>query len=221
QLFPDTTDTKHCVEIPLLDGNQLVIGMLGICDVKPLCITNLDQAMMNVFAARAATELQRKWAEEEKRRAYEALEFRVEERTAELVATNATLETEIQERIAAEAAIKLMAQREKAINRVIQQMRQSLDLDTIFKATTAELQQAIDCDRVLIYEFNPDWSGTIVAESVAPGWQALLRDGKKASTFAQTTTVNPHCLATQLTDADGLVQDTYLQERQGGIYRQK
>ncbi|MEQ8386800.1 MAG: ATP-binding protein [Coleofasciculus sp. A1-SPW-01] len=221
KLFPYTTDTEHCVGIPLLDGNKQVIGMLGICDIKPLCISNLDQAMMNVFAARAATELQRKWAEDEKHRAYEALEFRVEERTAELVATNATLETEIQERIAAEAAIKLMAQREKAINRVIQQMRQSLDLDTIFKATTAELRQAIECDRVLIYEFNPDWSGAIVAESVAPGWQALLLEGKKSSTFAQTTTVNPQCLATQLTGADGLVQDTYLQERQGGIYRQK
>jgi len=221
QLFPDTKDTEHCVEIPLLDEHQQIIGMLGICDVKPLCITNLDQAMMNVFAARAATELQRKWAEDEKHRAYEALEFRVEERTAELVATNATLETEIQERIAAEAAIKLMAQREKTINRVIQQMRQSLDLDTIFKATTAELQQAIDCDRVLIYEFNPDWSGEIVAESVASGWQALLLDPKNSSTFAQTTTVNSHCFATQLIGADGLVQDTYLQERQGGIYRQK
>jgi len=221
QLFPDTTDTEHGVEIPLLDENQQVIGMLGICDVKPLCITNLDQAMMNVFAARAATELQRKWAEDEKHRAYAALEFRVEERTAELVATNAALETEIQERIAAEAAIKLMAQREKTINRVIQQMRQSLDLDAIFKATTAELRQATDCDRVLIYEFNPDWSGAIVAESVSCGWQALLFDGKKSSTFAQTTTVNPQCLATQLTGADGLIQDTYLQEQQGGIYRQK
>jgi two-component system, sensor histidine kinase and response regulator len=39
---------------------------------------------MRVFAERAATELQRKWAEDEKRRAYEELEFRVEERTEQL-----------------------------------------------------------------------------------------------------------------------------------------
>jgi light-regulated signal transduction histidine kinase (bacteriophytochrome) len=44
-------------------------------------------------------------------------------------------------------------------------MRQSLDLNTIFGTTTQELRQVIRSDRTLIYRFNSDWSGQVVAES--------------------------------------------------------
>ena len=61
-----------------------------------------------------------------------------------------------------------------AINRIILRMRQSLNLEWIFNATTTELRRTILCDRVLIYRFNPDWSGAFVSESVAEGWDVLL-----------------------------------------------
>ncbi len=179
QLFPNDLWLKDLgaesyMGVPLLDANQAAIGNLCILDTKPFLTDNRAKAIMSVFAARAATELQRKWAEEEKRRTYEELEFRVEERTTELVSANAALETEIRERTSAEAAMRLMAQREKAINRVILRMRQSLNLEWIFNATTAELRRTLLCDRVLIYRFNPDWSGAFMSESVADGWNVLL-----------------------------------------------
>ncbi|MCT7979328.1 GAF domain-containing hybrid sensor histidine kinase/response regulator [Laspinema olomoucense] len=207
--------------VSLLDGNQQAIGNLCILDVKPLEEQDQARAIMSVFAARAATELQRKWAEEEKRLAYEELEFRVEKRTAELVAVNSTLETEIQERIDIEAELRVMAEREKTISLIIQRMRQSLNLETIFHATTGELRQAVDCDRVVIYRFNPDWSGALVSESVTSGWDVLLPQQADHPLLTQITTDSPSCVLTQMNSSTVLIKDTYLQEQQGGIYRQK
>ena len=226
QLFPNDLWLKDLgaesyMGVPLVDANQTAIGNLCILDTKPFLTDNRAKAIMSVFAARAATELQRKWAEEEKRRAYEELEFRVEERTTELVSANAALETEIRERIAAEAAMRLMAQREKAINRVILRMRQSLNLEWIFNATTAELRRTILCDRVLIYRFNPDWSGAFVSESVADGWDVLLPTRANDLELTRVAVDQPDCVVPLLSSSDGAICDTYLQDNQGGIYRQK
>lgn len=226
KLFPKSQILKDIgaesyLGVPLFDSNQTVIGNLCILGTKPFLSDDRAKAIMSVFAARAATELQRKWAEEEKRHTYEQLEYRVEQRTGELVATNAALETEIQERIAAQVAIGLLAEQEKAINRVIQRMRQSLDLESIFHATTAELRRTIWCDRVVIYRFNPDWSGSLVSESVAEGWDILLPMRSKDPTLTKVAIDRSDCIVTKLDNSDGLIRDTYLKETQGGIYRQK
>jgi two-component system, sensor histidine kinase and response regulator len=226
QLFPDVPllseiGAESYVGVPLLDVHQKAIGNLCIIDDKPFLADDRTQMLLSVFAARAATELQRKWAEEEKRRAYEDLEFRVEERTFELVAVNASLETEIRERIAAETAIRALVEREKAMTRVILQMRQSLNLEAIFRATTAELRQALACDRVLIYRFQPNWSGEIVSESVAPGWDTMLPLQANNPHVTRISVDHPNCVTTRLNSSDTFIQDTYLQADQGGIYQQK
>ena len=46
-------------------------------------------------------------------------------------------------------------------------IRQSLDLELILQQTVAEVRQFLDTDRVLIYRFEPDFSGVIIVESVA------------------------------------------------------
>lgn len=206
------------IGVPLLDMNQHPIGHLCIFDVKPLRIDDRTKALLSVFAARAATELQRKWAEDEKHRAYEELEFRVNERTVALVQTNSTLEREIQERIAAEGKLQQVAQRERATARVIQRMRQSLDLDTIFQTTTEELQQAIGCDRTLIYSFNPDWSGQVLAESVTESWRPILPYAQAHPIVISQTVDQSNCIIQGLNHAEVLIRDTYLQTTQGGLH---
>jgi two-component system sensor histidine kinase/response regulator len=118
----------------------------------------------------------------------------------------------------AEAALRQTVEREQAGARVIQRMRQTLDLDNIFRATTEELRQVIDCDRTLVYRFKPDWSGDLVSESVAPGWQALIPVQAMQPELTQAAVFQPDCQAKSLGDST-LVQDTYLQSTQGGIYR--
>ena len=179
EIFPgnkliEKLGAESYIGVPLVDINQNVIGNLCIVDVKPLLANDRTQALLQVFAARASAELQRKWAEAEKHQAYQQLEFRVQKRTAELVAANNALEVEVRERTTAETAMRVMAEKKKATNSIILRMRQTLNLESIFNVTTTELRQAVECDRVLIYRFKPDWSGEFVSESVTQSWNPLL-----------------------------------------------
>lgn len=50
------------------------------------------------------------------------------------------------------------------LRRVVYRIRQSLDLQVILDTTAEEIQQFLDVDRVMIYQFYPDQSGYVVAE---------------------------------------------------------
>lgn len=130
------------------------------------------------------------------------------------------LVTDITERKLAEETLRERAERERTIARVIQRMRQTLDLETIFNTTTQELQRTIRCDRVLVYRFNSNWSGSFVSEAVAPGWQALITAQLTQPELTQVAVDNPNCTAKSFGMEEASLQDTYLQENQGGIYRQ-
>ena len=119
-----------------------------------------------------------------------------------------------------EEALRESAKREHAIARVIQRMRQTLDIHTIFRATTEELRQVIECDRVAIYRFKPDWSGEFVAESVAGGWNSLVQEQKNNSNLTKDAVEGERCVVKTFDSDSDLVQDTYLQETQGGTYSQ-
>jgi methyl-accepting chemotaxis protein PixJ len=90
-----------------------------------------------------------------------------------------------------------IAEQEKAVTKISNRIRQSLDVEEIFKTTTQELRQLLRCDRVAVYRFNPNWTGEFVAESVAHTWVKL---------------VGP--------DIKTVWEDTHLQESQGGRYAQ-
>jgi GAF domain-containing protein len=53
-------------------------------------------------------------------------------------------------------------------------INESIDEEDIIKTTVEEIRKEIRADRVVVYNFNPDWSGYISAESVIPGWQHAL-----------------------------------------------
>jgi signal transduction histidine kinase len=53
-------------------------------------------------------------------------------------------------------------------------IHQSLNLDDIFNETITKVRQGLNLDRVLLYRFEPDWSGIIVAESVVFPWKAIF-----------------------------------------------
>ncbi|MFN6527628.1 GAF domain-containing protein [Nostoc sp. ChiSLP03a] len=90
-----------------------------------------------------------------------------------------------------------IAEQEKALTKISNRIRQSLDVEEIFKTTTQEVRQLLRCDRVAVYRFNPNWSGEFVAESAGHLWVKL---------------VGP--------DIKTVWEDTHLQETQGGRYAQ-
>ncbi|KAF3889660.1 MULTISPECIES: MHYT domain-containing protein [Nostocales] len=65
-------------------------------------------------------------------------------------------------------------------------IRRWLSLDDVLNTAVNEIRQALDIDRVIIYRFKPDWSGTIVAESVTRTWMRTI--GKTLN-----DPMNEHC----------------------------
>lgn len=50
------------------------------------------------------------------------------------------------------------------------------DKQFLFDQAVTEAKKQLNADRVVIYGFEPDWSGSIVAEAVDPGWPRALLD---------------------------------------------
>ena len=126
---------------------------------------------------------------------------------------------DITERKQAERVLKESAERERALTLVIQRMRQTLDIEIIFSATSNELRRVLNCDRVVVYRFNEDWSGEIVAESVENGWVSLLH--KQTSDLLlkdREISEQEDCGVNFLGNSGYLLSDSYLQQTQGKAY---
>lgn len=104
------------------------------------------------------------------------------------------------------------AEWQKTIARTIEKIRQSLDLESIFRTTTEELRQLLNSDRVAIYRFNPDWSGEFVFESVTQGWVSLMQEQLQQPELGDNIS---DCKLKELIEPPA---DTYLQDTGGGRF---
>ncbi|HLO87521.1 MAG TPA: GAF domain-containing protein [Nostocaceae cyanobacterium] len=80
----------------------------------------------------------------------------------------------ITDRKQTEQALKAQIAREKLMGTVAQRIRQSLNLQDILNATVQQVRDILKVDRVVVYQFAPDMSGKIVAESVGENWTVSL-----------------------------------------------
>jgi PAS domain S-box-containing protein len=74
----------------------------------------------------------------------------------------------------AEQSVGLQVERQQLIDAIARKIHQSVELETILHQTTIELRQFLNCDRVLIYRFEADQSGVIIAESSVAASAPLL-----------------------------------------------
>uniref|UniRef100_UPI00286DDC90 methyl-accepting chemotaxis protein n=1 Tax=Chamaesiphon sp. VAR_69_metabat_338 TaxID=2964704 RepID=UPI00286DDC90 len=81
-----------------------------------------------------------------------------------------------------------------------------------------EIRQASKADRAVVYEFNEDWSGQVVAESVGSGWVSLLVEQKKDEVLAGNRATSDRCILRKWAQKDITEEDTYLQSTKGGKY---
>ncbi|WP_332982569.1 PAS domain S-box protein [Microcoleus sp. A003_D6] len=130
----------------------------------------------------------------------------------------ALMAVDITERKQAETELQESALLQRAIARIIERMRQTLDIREIFHATTRELRQTMKCDRVALYRFNPDWSGEFVAESVDSKWVSFIQVQEIDANFTESALDRENCLVQKIDSTSQKVRDTYLQETEGGAY---
>ncbi len=72
-----------------------------------------------------------------------------------------------------------VAKQQKALFGVITEIRESLDVGTIFKATTTEVRRLLDANRVAVFRFAPELGydyGEFVSEDVQSGWPKVSRE---------------------------------------------
>lgn len=70
--------------------------------------------------------------------------------------------------------VQHQSESERIVAAVTQRIRQSLELDEILQTTAAEVRQLFEVDRVVIYQFEPDWSGLVAVESLAEGCMSIF-----------------------------------------------
>ncbi|MEA5553664.1 sensor domain-containing diguanylate cyclase [Anabaena cylindrica UHCC 0172] len=94
--------------------------------------------------------------------------------------------------------IQKKEEKEKALYRVISKIRASLDIESIFRTTTKETCKLLGVERIAVYRFHEDWGGEFVNdfEFVEPGIDTIQMIGENT-----------------------VWNDSYLQEHQGGRYR--
>ena len=74
----------------------------------------------------------------------------------------------------AEEELQRQSQRSQLLSASTLRIRQSLNLQEILNTTVQEVRQFLQAERVVIYQFDSDWNGTIAVESVAANWTSAI-----------------------------------------------
>ncbi|MBW4426730.1 MAG: GAF domain-containing protein [Nostoc desertorum CM1-VF14] len=82
--------------------------------------------------------------------------------------------TDITDRKQADEELKRQNLRSQLFAEITLKIRESLQIDEILQTTVTEVQKLLQADRVLIFQIEPDGSGTVVQEAVLPGWPVIL-----------------------------------------------
>ena len=73
---------------------------------------------------------------------------------------------DITERKKVETQLRYQNERERLLNAILLKIQSELNLEQILSITVKEIQELLKIDRVVIYQFQSDWSGKFVVESV-------------------------------------------------------
>ncbi|MBD2460035.1 GAF domain-containing protein [Oscillatoria sp. FACHB-1407] len=84
------------------------------------------------------------------------------------------LHTEMKHRIMRESLLRL----------VTNQIRSSLDLNIILNTIVQQVREMLNTDRVVIYQFQENWRGTVVVENVLPPWSSALGEMGQDNCFS-------------------------------------
>src|ERR687886_5383 len=69
---------------------------------------------------------------------------------------------------------KAEAERAQQLNEIISRVRESLKVEQIYHAAITGVRDTLKTDRAVVYLFDENWQGSIVAESVGSNWPKAL-----------------------------------------------
>lgn len=90
---------------------------------------------------------------------------------------------DVTERQLAENARRCQFERAQLVAKTLHKVGSSDDLDDLMQGVADEVQSFLQSDRVLIYRFEPNWSGNIIAESLSDARHSLLGQNLEGECF--------------------------------------
>jgi PAS domain S-box-containing protein len=130
---------------------------------------------------------QQRQIEQALQRHQDNLEALIAERTAKLLTTNQQLQREILERQQAEATLRQQTERERLLRRMMQRIRESLQLDEVLMTAVTEMRAFLHAERVVIYQIQPHGEGRFIVESAELNCASLLDVSLQPVFFAATS----------------------------------
>ena len=119
-------------------------------------------------------------------RIVETLEARIAQLEAEKQALmahrNGTLEQQMRDRT---VELTHRIQRERLVRELTDRIHQSMDLEEMWQIAVQGVRRFLQADRVIVYQFAPDMTGTVVAESVGEPWSTALHAQIQDTCFQQ------------------------------------
>jgi signal transduction histidine kinase len=90
---------------------------------------------------------------------------------------------------------------QQSLNRVVNAVRATLDLEAVFATATEEVRYLIKSDRAVIYQFKENWSGWFVAESLGDGWTPMQVAQEEPGLVADYVKAGDPCMASRFPQA--------------------
>ncbi|MBE9043350.1 GAF domain-containing protein [Pleurocapsales cyanobacterium LEGE 10410] len=115
--------------------------------------------------------------------------------------------------------LKRQSKLDKTSSKISEQIRKAKNIDEVFEITTQEVNRALEVDRTIVYQFNEDFTGQVLAETIAGDWVSLLVAQKKDDDISSSRTENARCVLRKWGATDNITfNDTYMEETKGGKY---
>jgi len=92
-------------------------------------------------------------------------------------------------------------EQQRLVMEMSQRIRRSLNLHDILQTTVDEVRQFLQTDRVIIFQFLPDWHGIVAVESCGADWVAILSTKIHDPCFAKDY-IEPFCQGTVTAKSD-------------------
>ncbi len=90
------------------------------------------------------------------------------------------------ERVRLQQALKIQQRWQQVLTETALRIHRSLDLTDILQTAVNEIKQFLNCDRAIVYQFEKDWRGNIVAEAVGAQWKSALAAPVADTCFQET-----------------------------------
>ena len=115
--------------------------------------------------------------------------------------------------------LQTQAQQEEAIANIVQRINGSLNVKDLFRSATQEIRNLLEVDRAVVYHFNADWTGEVLAESAGAEWVSVMEIQETDPTlFSKEMNAHEQCTLKNMQAGSALDQDTYFINTQGGDY---